>query len=46
MKRGFAVVEAISHCHTQFGLKNKMGGPVEMMRRQKELAVGWKRPKP
>ena len=38
-KRGFAVVEAISHCHTQFGLKNKLGGPVEMMRRQQELAV-------
>jgi 2-oxoglutarate ferredoxin oxidoreductase subunit beta len=39
MKRGFAVVEVISHCHTQFGLKNKMGGPVEMMRAQKEMAV-------
>ncbi len=39
LKRGFAVVEVISHCHTQFGLKNKMGGPVEMLRRQKELAV-------
>jgi 2-oxoglutarate ferredoxin oxidoreductase subunit beta len=39
LKRGFAVVEAISHCHTQFGLKNKLGGPVEMMRRQKEMAV-------
>jgi 2-oxoglutarate ferredoxin oxidoreductase subunit beta len=39
LKRGFAVVEVISHCHTQFGLKNKLGGPVEMMRRQKELAV-------
>jgi 2-oxoglutarate ferredoxin oxidoreductase subunit beta len=38
-KRGFAVVEVISHCHTQFGLKNQLGGPVEMMRRQKELAV-------
>jgi 2-oxoglutarate/2-oxoacid ferredoxin oxidoreductase subunit beta len=38
-KRGFAVVEVISHCHTQFGLKNKLGGPVEMMRAQKELAV-------
>jgi 2-oxoglutarate ferredoxin oxidoreductase subunit beta len=38
-KRGFAVVEVISHCHTQFGLKNKLGGPVEMMQRQKELAV-------
>jgi 2-oxoglutarate ferredoxin oxidoreductase subunit beta len=39
LKSGFAVVEAISHCHTQFGLKNKLGGPVEMMRRQKEAAV-------
>jgi 2-oxoglutarate ferredoxin oxidoreductase subunit beta len=39
LKRGFAVVEVISHCHTQFGLKNKLGGPVDMMRRQKELAV-------
>ena len=38
-KRGFAVVEAISHCHTLFGRKNRLGGPAEMMRRQKELAV-------
>ena len=33
------MVEVISHCHTQFGLKNKLGGPVEMMRAQKEMAV-------
>jgi len=33
------VVEVISHCHTQFGLKNLKGGPVEMMRAQKEMAV-------
>ena len=39
LKHGFAVVEVISHCHTQFGLKNKLGGPVEMMRTQKEMAV-------
>ncbi len=39
MKRGFAVVETMSHCHTLFGRKNRLGGPVEMMRRQKELAV-------
>jgi 2-oxoglutarate ferredoxin oxidoreductase subunit beta len=38
-KRGFAVVEVISHCHTQFGRKNLKGGPVEMMRAQKEMAV-------
>jgi 2-oxoglutarate ferredoxin oxidoreductase subunit beta len=39
LKRGFAVVEVISHCHTLYGRKNKMGGPVEMMRWQKEVAV-------
>ncbi|MEJ5329096.1 MAG: 2-oxoacid:ferredoxin oxidoreductase subunit beta [Desulfobaccales bacterium] len=39
LKKGFAVVEVISHCHTQFGRKNKMGGPAEMMRWQKEVAV-------
>ncbi len=39
LKRGFAVVEAISHCHTQFGRRNQMGGPVEMMHWQKEVAV-------
>jgi 2-oxoglutarate ferredoxin oxidoreductase subunit beta len=39
LKRGFAVVEAISHCHTQFGRRNRLGGPVEMMRWQKEVAV-------
>jgi 2-oxoglutarate ferredoxin oxidoreductase subunit beta len=39
VKRGFAVVEVISHCHTLYGRKNKLGGPVEMMRWQKEVAV-------
>jgi 2-oxoglutarate ferredoxin oxidoreductase subunit beta len=39
-KRGFGVVEAISHCPTQYGKKNRMGGPVEMLRWQKEAAVG------
>jgi 2-oxoglutarate ferredoxin oxidoreductase subunit beta len=39
IKRGFAVVEVISHCHTQFGAKNKLGDAVEMMRQQKELAI-------
>src|SRR5665647_1485527 len=38
-KRGFAVVEVISHCHTQFGAKNKLGDAVEMMRQQKAMAV-------
>ena len=38
-KRGFSVVEAISHCHTQYGRRNRMGGAVEMLRWQKETAV-------
>lgn len=38
-KRGFSVVEVISHCHTQFGRRNKMGGAVDMLRWQKENAV-------
>ena len=39
LKRGFAVVEVISHCHTLYGRKNLLGGAAEMMQRQKELAV-------
>ena len=39
LKRGFSVVEVISHCHTQYGRRNKMGGPVEMLRWQKESSV-------
>ncbi len=39
LKRGFSVVEVITHCHTQYGRRNKLGGPVEMMRRQKDAAV-------
>ncbi len=39
VKRGFSVVEVISHCHTQYGRRNKMGGAVQMMRWQKEAAV-------
>jgi 2-oxoglutarate ferredoxin oxidoreductase subunit beta len=38
-KRGFGVVEVISHCPTQYGRKNRLGGPVEMLRWQKEKAV-------
>ncbi|NLI80183.1 MAG: 2-oxoacid:ferredoxin oxidoreductase subunit beta [Deltaproteobacteria bacterium] len=39
LKRGFSVVEVISHCHTQYGRRNKQGGAVEMLRWQKESAV-------
>ena len=39
VKRGFAVVEAVTHCHTQYGRRNRMGTAVEMLRWQKESAV-------
>jgi len=39
LKRGFSVVEVISHCHTQYGRRNKQGGAIEMLHRQKETAV-------
>lgn len=38
-KRGFSVVEVISHCHTQYGRRNKMGDAVDMLRWQKENAI-------
>lgn len=38
-KKGFSVVEVISHCHTQYGRLNRMGTAVEMMTWQKEHAV-------
>ncbi|MEW6660923.1 MAG: thiamine pyrophosphate-dependent enzyme [Bacillota bacterium] len=37
--RGFAVVEAMSTCPTQFGRMNKLGGPVEMMKSLAQNAV-------
>ena len=38
-KQGFSVVEVISHCQTQYGRRNNMGGAVEMLRWQKENSV-------
>ena len=38
-KRGFGVVEIITHCHTQYGRRNRMGDAVSMMKWQKEHAV-------
>jgi 2-oxoglutarate ferredoxin oxidoreductase subunit beta len=39
LKRGFSVVEAVTHCHTQYGRRNDLGGAVEMLRWQKENSV-------
>ncbi len=38
-KRGFSVVEVLTHCHVQYGRRNELGGPVEMMKMHKENAV-------
>jgi 2-oxoglutarate ferredoxin oxidoreductase subunit beta len=37
--KGFSVVDAVSACPTYFGRKNKQGGPVDMLRLQKENSV-------
>ncbi|MFP3870621.1 MAG: 2-oxoacid:ferredoxin oxidoreductase subunit beta, partial [Syntrophobacteria bacterium] len=39
VKRGFGVVEIITHCATQYGRRNEMGSAVEMMKWQREHAV-------
>ena len=33
------MIEAVSHRHTLYGRKNKLGGPVEMLLWQKDAAV-------
>ena len=37
--KGFSLIEAVTHCPTYFGRKNKIGGPVEMLNWQKDHAV-------
>jgi 2-oxoglutarate ferredoxin oxidoreductase subunit beta len=39
LKRGFSVVEVISHCHTQYGRQNRLGTAVEMMEWQRDHAI-------
>jgi 2-oxoglutarate ferredoxin oxidoreductase subunit beta len=38
-KKGFAVIEAMSNCETQYGRINKEGTAVRMIQAQKDLAV-------
>jgi len=38
-KKGFALVEIMSHCHTLYGRWNKMPSPVEMLQWEKSHAV-------
>jgi len=39
LKKGFSVVEVISHCHTQYGRQNRLGSAVEMMEWQRDYAL-------
>jgi 2-oxoglutarate ferredoxin oxidoreductase subunit beta len=38
-KRGFALVEAVSYCHTTFGRANDMKSPIQMMRLMKDSSI-------
>jgi len=38
-KQGFSVVEVISHCHTQYGKLNRLGGAVAMLEWQRDHAL-------
>jgi 2-oxoglutarate ferredoxin oxidoreductase subunit beta len=38
-KKGFAVIEAVSYCHTTFGRLNQAGSAVEMMRALKDNSL-------
>ncbi len=38
-KKGFALIEAVSYCHTTYGRMNKLGGAVDMMRALKENSI-------
>jgi 2-oxoglutarate ferredoxin oxidoreductase subunit beta len=38
-KQGFAVVEAVSYCHTTFGRANDMKSPIQMMQLMKDSSI-------
>jgi len=38
-KDGFSLVEAVSYCHTTYGRINKIGTPVDMLKRLKENSM-------
>ena len=39
LKKGFALVEAVSYCHTTYGRMNRLGSAVDMMRQLKECSI-------
>jgi len=38
-KQGFALIEAVSYCHTTYGRMNRIGSAVDMMRALKENSI-------
>ncbi|MDA8217815.1 MAG: 2-oxoacid:ferredoxin oxidoreductase subunit beta [Dehalococcoidales bacterium] len=38
-KKGFSVVEVLSHCHTAYGRLNQMKSPVDMLKWQRENTI-------
>lgn len=38
-KRGFALLEVVSYCHTTFGRANSLKSPIEMMRQLKDNSI-------
>jgi 2-oxoglutarate ferredoxin oxidoreductase subunit beta len=45
LKKGFGVVEVISHCHIQYGKQNRLGSAVDMMKWQRDNSVTVQRAK-
>ena len=45
LKKGFGVVEVISHCHVHYGKQNLLGSAVDMMKWQRDNAVTVQRAK-
>ncbi|RLB07081.1 MAG: 2-oxoacid:ferredoxin oxidoreductase subunit beta [Deltaproteobacteria bacterium] len=39
LKKGFGIVEVITHCHVQYGRQNKLGSAVDMMKWQRDNAI-------
>lgn len=39
VKSGFSVVEAMAHCHTQYGRQNRLGTAVEMLEWQRDNSI-------
>lgn len=39
VKKGFGVVEVVTHCHVQYGRQNKLGSAVDMMKWQRDNGV-------